>query len=88
MLSASLDVEVPIGSLSNDDNDGNENGKNFARASRFSVHFVAVVALLQSESAYFQIFSRTGTQNNKFLFLFLNFETILKNSTPKKFANV
>ena len=88
MLSASLDVEVPIGSLSNDDNDGNENGKNFARASRFSVHFVAVVALLQSGSANFYIFSRTGTQNNKFLFLFLNFETILKNSTPKKFANV
>ena len=43
-----------LGSLSNDDGDGNENGKkaieldwqnnNFARASRFLVHFVAVVA--------------------------------------------
>ena len=44
-------------SLRNDDDDGNENGKkaigldkennNFARASRFFVHFSAVVAQLQ-----------------------------------------
>ena len=50
-----------IGSLSNDDDDVNENGKkaigldwqnnNFARASRFFVHFFAVVARLQRESA-------------------------------------
>ena len=50
-----------LGSLSNDDGDGNENGKkatgldkqnkNFARASRFFVHFLAVVARLQRESA-------------------------------------
>ena len=49
-----------IGSLSNDDgdSDGNENGKkvigldnNFARASRFFVHFFAVAARLQRESA-------------------------------------
>ena len=49
------------GSLSNDDGDGNANGKktieldrqnnNFARASRFFVHFLAVVARLQRESA-------------------------------------
>jgi len=49
------------GSLSNDDGDGNENGekaiglawqnKNFARASRFFVHFLAVVARLRRESA-------------------------------------
>ena len=48
-------------SLSNDDGDGNENGKkaigldwqnnNFARASRFFVHFLAVVAQFQRESA-------------------------------------
>ena len=46
-----------IGSLRNDDDDGNENGKkaigidkqtnNFARASRFFVHFSVVVALVQ-----------------------------------------
>ena len=46
-----------IGSLSNDDGDGNENGKkssrfqlgkknNFARASRFFVHFFAVISPL------------------------------------------
>ena len=47
--------------LSNDDGDGSENGKNpigldsqnniFARASRFFVHYLAVVARLQRESA-------------------------------------
>ena len=47
--------------MSNDDGDGNENGKkakgldwqnnNFARASRFFVHFFAVAARLQRESA-------------------------------------
>ena len=50
-----------IGNLSNDDDDVNENGNNatgldwqnnnFARASRFFVHFFAVVARLQRESA-------------------------------------
>ena len=52
-----------IGSLSNDDGDVKENANNaigldwqsnnFARASRFFVHFFAVVARLQRESAYF-----------------------------------
>ena len=50
-----------LGSLSNDDGDGNENGKkaigldkqnnNFARVSCFFVHFVTVAARLQRESA-------------------------------------
>ena len=50
-----------LGSLSNDDGDGSENGKkamgldwqnnNFARASRFFVHFFAVAERLQRESA-------------------------------------
>ena len=53
-------IVATLGSLSNDDGDGNENGKkaigldwqnnNFARASRFFVHFFAVVARLQRES--------------------------------------
>ena len=52
---------LTIGRLSNDDGDGKENGKkaigldwqnnNFARASRFFVHFFAVSARLQRESA-------------------------------------
>ena len=50
-----------IGSLSNDDDDGNENGKkaiglnwqnnNTVRASRFFVHFFTFIARLQRESA-------------------------------------
>ena len=50
-----------VGSLRNDDGDSNENGKkaigldkqnnNFARASRVFVHFSAVVARLQGETA-------------------------------------
>ena len=50
-----------MGSLSNEGGDGHENGKttigldkqnnNFGRASRFSVHFLAVVALLRHETA-------------------------------------
>ena len=76
-----------LGSLSNDDCDGNENGKkaigldkqnnNFARASRFYVHFFAVIARLQRESSKFHVLSRTGTQENNFLFLLLNFDTVL-----------
>ena len=55
------DVIQILRSLSNDDGDVKENGKkaigldwqnnNFARASRFFVHFLAVVARLQRESA-------------------------------------
>ena len=50
-----------LGSISNDDGDVNENGKkaigldwqnnNFARASRFFVHFFAVTAPLRRENA-------------------------------------
>ena len=50
-----------LGSLRNDDGDGNENGKkeiglekqnnNFARASRFFVHSSTVVSRLQRENA-------------------------------------
>ena len=76
-----------VGSLSNDDGDGKENGKkaigvdwqnnNVARALRLFVHFFAVTARLQSESAKIHVLSRTGTQANPFLFLFLNFDTVL-----------
>ena len=62
-----------LGSLSNDDGDGdgnsNENGRNaigldwqknnFARASRFFVHFFAVVERLQLETSYFHVLWRT-----------------------------
>ena len=77
------------GSLSNDDGDVNDNGKksigfdwqnnNFARASRFFVHFLAAVARLQRENSQFHVLSRTGTKENNFVFLFLNFSTVLWN---------
>ena len=57
---------------------------NLARASRFFVRFLTVVALLQRESAYFHVLSRTGTQDNNFLFLFPNFDTVFQKSTTKK----
>ena len=71
-----------------DDGDGNENGKksigldwqnnNFARAVTFFVHFLAVVARLQLAGAKFHVLStRTGTRDNNFLVLFLNFDTVL-----------
>ena len=76
-----------LGSLSNGHGDGNENGKkavgldrqnnNFARASRFLIHFFAVVARLQRESAQIHVLWRTGTQDNDILLLFLNFATVL-----------
>ena len=54
-------VKPLLGGLSNDNGDGNENGKkaigldwqnnNFARASRFFVHFFAVTARLPRENA-------------------------------------
>ena len=63
----------------------NENGKkaigldkqnnNFARASRFFVHFSTVIARLQSETAKFHVLSRTGKIDNNLLFRFLNFDT-------------
>jgi len=37
------------------------------------VHFLAIIAWLQHESALFYVLSRTGTQDNNFLFLFPNF---------------
>ena len=39
------------------------------------VHFFAVAARLQRENAYFHVLSRTWTEDNNFLFLFLIFHT-------------
>ena len=65
-MDLTIELDMPslslyIRSLSNDDVDGNENGKkaigldwqnnNFARASRFFVHFFAVSARLRRETA-------------------------------------
>ena len=65
-MDLTIELDMPslslyIRSLSNDDVDGNENSKkaigldwqnnNFARASRFFVHFFAVSARLRRETA-------------------------------------
>ena len=51
---------------------------NFARASRFSVHFFAVTtAGLQRETEIeFHVLWRTWRQDNDFLFFFLNFDKL------------
>ena len=64
-----------LGSLNNEN--GRRQKKNFARVSRVFVHFFAVVARLQRETSYFHVLWRTRTQDNNFLFLFLNFDTAL-----------
>ena len=59
-----------------------QQNNNSARASRFLVHFLGLVARLQR----FHVLSRTGTEDNNFLLL--NFDTGLQDSTPKKFAYI
>ena len=82
-----------MGSISNGDGDGdgdgdgNENGKkaigldwqnnNSARASRFFVHFFAVVARLRRETPTFTFYGgREHMYDNDFLF-FVNLDTVL-----------
>ena len=87
---------MTIGSLSNDDADGNENGKKaiglISKTTTlhvhhaFFVHFFAVIAQLQCESAWIHVLSRTGTQHNNFLFfswtLTESFRIQLQNHLP------
>ena len=77
-----------LGSLSNDDGDGIENGKkaigldwqnnDFARASRFFVHLPSLHDH-NVKVPKLHVLSRTAThvQDNNFLFLFLNCDTVL-----------
>ena len=70
-----------LGSLRNDDDDRDKNGTKAIgldkQNNNFFVHLSAVVARLQLETGYFHVLSRTGTKDNNFLFLFLNFDAIL-----------
>ena len=58
-----------------------------------SVHYAFLYISLPSLHDYnvklpqFHVLSRTGTKDNNFLFLFLNFDAVLF-STPKKFAKI
>ena len=83
-----------MGSLSNDDGDGNKNGRkpigldwqnnNFAHASHLFVHFVAFVAQLVHELLISHaLFMEVG-----FFLLLLNLDTILSDSTPEDFLNI
>ena len=55
--------------------------------SNIFVHFFAVTARLRRESALFYVLGKTNTRQ-QFFILFLNFDTVLKNSSPEKFANI
>ena len=79
-----------IGSLSNDDGDGNENGKkakknNFARTS----HFLYISSSpMHDYDVKLPNFTFCGGREHKTtsLFFLLNFDVVL--STPEKFANI
>ena len=64
------------GNLSNDDGDGNENGKK-AIGLDFQNKYFARDDFARASRAYFQVLWRTWTQDNDNLFLFLNFNTVL-----------
>ena len=62
------------GSLSNDDGDGNENGKKAIDLYEQKNNFAR--GRLRRENASFHVLWRTKTQDNDFLFLFLNFNAV------------
>ena len=79
--------EANIIGRSNDDGDGNENGKkaigldwqnnNFARASRFFCTFLSRCCTTTTWKCLISRFVEDVNEDNKFLFLFLNFDTVL-----------
>ena len=70
-----------IGSFRN--GDGEQQKNNFARASRFVVQFLAVVARLRHETSQFHAPALwiSWAQHKNFLFLFLNLGTVLSDLT-------
>ena len=84
-----INLNALIRSLSNDDGDGNKNGKkavgldyqnnNFARASRFFVLFLAVVAHDDHivKAPNFTFCRGREHKTTTFFFLFLSFDTVL-----------
>ena len=81
---------LKLPSLCNGDSEQQKNNRfrltkknNFARASRFFVHFLAVVARLRHETSYFHtpvLWSRWAQNKN---FLFLHLDTVLSDLTQK-----
>ena len=90
---------VILGGLSNDDDDGKQNGKktigldwqnnNFASASRFFVHFFAVAAGLRRESAKFHVLSKDLNTRQRLSFSFSELcYSCLEFNSRKKIANI
>ena len=88
-----------IGSSSNDDGNGNKNGRkaigldwqnnNFARASHLFAHFLAFVAQLRHEFLISSaLFMEVGEHKKRIFFLLLNLDTVLSDSTPEDFPNI
>ena len=61
---------------------------NFARASRFFVHFLAVTARLRRENAQFHVVQRKYTSDDEISSLFLHLAMVLRNSTLGWFAYI
>ena len=84
----------------NDDGDGRRTAKKvkgfywqnnkFARASRYFVHFFAVVAPLRHETSQFHTLALGSgwTQHKSCLFPLLNLDTVLSDSTRENLANI
>ena len=101
-ISGCLRFGFGLGSLSNEDGDGltaartekkviglDWQNNNFARVSHFFVHFLPSLQDCDVKLPNFtSVLWRTGTHNNHFLFLCVNLDTVLYNSTPEKFANI
>ena len=66
----------------------NWQNNNFARASRFFVHFFAVTARLRRENAKFHDVQRKYTSDDEISSLFLNLDMVLWNSTLGGFAYI
>ena len=90
-----------MGSFSNDDDEGIGRGRkrpksnglvkqnnNFARESRFFVHFFAVTARLRREIPDSTLYGGRKTSDDECFFLFLNLSAFLKKSTQGKFAYI
>ena len=66
----------------------NNQKNNFARASRFFVHFPAVTARLRRENAQFHVVQRKYTSDDEISSLFLHLAMVLRNSTLGWFAYI
>ena len=94
-MSASPSFRGKLGRLRSDDGDGNKDVKksnrfnhqnnNFARASRFFVHFFAVTVRIRPENAYFTFYSgSTRLSDDEISSLFLNLDMVLRHSTFRR----